>query len=95
MIKAPEAARIRVLLDVLGVKDSVLAPVPARLQLAVAVTGFWLREAVPPPSQLVLQALVLGLVFGELSLNIQARAPQQRRAGELSSFCSLSSQVNL
>ncbi|XP_024152354.1 protein asteroid homolog 1 [Oryzias melastigma] len=80
LCQAPEAARIRVLLDVLGVNDSVLAPVPARLQLAVAVTGFWLREAVPPPSQLVLQALVLGLVFGELSLNIQARAPQQRRA---------------
>ncbi|KAF6717517.1 asteroid-like protein 1 [Oryzias melastigma] len=80
LCQAPEAARIRVLLDVMGVKDSVLAPVPARLQLAVAVTGFWLREAVPPPSQLVLQALVLGLVFGELSLNIQARAPQQRRA---------------
>uniref|UniRef100_A0A3P9KS65 Asteroid domain-containing protein n=1 Tax=Oryzias latipes TaxID=8090 RepID=A0A3P9KS65_ORYLA len=80
LIKGPEAERLGGLLDVLVVNDSVLAPVPAHLRLAVAVTGFWLREAVPPPSQNVLQALVLGMIFGELSLNSQSGAPQHRYA---------------
>uniref|UniRef100_A0A3B4ZR03 Protein asteroid homolog 1-like n=1 Tax=Stegastes partitus TaxID=144197 RepID=A0A3B4ZR03_9TELE len=64
--QAPVAVRLNVLFEVLGVKDSALAPVPLHLQLAVAVTGFWLREAVPTPSQLQLQALVLSMVYGEL-----------------------------
>uniref|UniRef100_A0A3P9HWN5 Asteroid domain-containing protein n=1 Tax=Oryzias latipes TaxID=8090 RepID=A0A3P9HWN5_ORYLA len=80
LCQAPEAVRLGVLLDVLGVNDSVLAPVPAHLRLAVAVTGFWLREAVPPPSQHMLQALLLGMIFGELSLNSQSGAPQRRHA---------------
>uniref|UniRef100_A0A3Q0SB64 Asteroid homolog 1 n=1 Tax=Amphilophus citrinellus TaxID=61819 RepID=A0A3Q0SB64_AMPCI len=59
------AVRLGALLEVLGVKHSALAPIPLHLQLAVAVTGFWFREATPTPSQLEVQALVLGLVYGE------------------------------
>uniref|UniRef100_A0A3B5A4F5 Protein asteroid homolog 1-like n=1 Tax=Stegastes partitus TaxID=144197 RepID=A0A3B5A4F5_9TELE len=70
--QAPVAVRLNVLFEVLGVKDSALAPVPLHLQLAVAVTGFWLREAVPTPSQLQLQALVLSMVYGELFLKHQS-----------------------
>lgn len=72
--QAPAAVRLSVLLEVLGIKESVLAPVPLHLRLAVAVTGFWLREAKPTPSQLQLQALVLSLVYGELSWNKQTGA---------------------
>lgn len=68
------AVRLCVLLEVLGVKESDLAPVPVHLRLAVAVTGFWLREARPAPSQVHLQALVLGLVYGELSWTTQTWA---------------------
>ncbi|KAM7384138.1 hypothetical protein PAMA_011471 [Pampus argenteus] len=72
--QAPAAARLGVLLEVLGVKESALAPAPLHLRLVVAVTGFWLREAVPAPSQLQLQALVLGMVYGEMSWNNQSGA---------------------
>lgn len=61
------AVRLGVFLEVLGVKESDLSAVPLHLRLAVAVTGFWLREARPTPSQSQLQALVLGMVYGELS----------------------------
>ncbi|XP_038144568.1 protein asteroid homolog 1 [Cyprinodon tularosa] len=78
--QASAAERLGVLLGVLGVKQSALAPVPLHLQLAVAVTGFWLREAIPTPSQLLLQALVLGMIYGELAFNIQSGASHRRPA---------------
>ncbi|CAF89561.1 unnamed protein product, partial [Tetraodon nigroviridis] len=65
--QASVAVRLGVFLEVLGVKESDLSAVPLHLRLAVAVTGFWLREARPTPSQSQLQALVLGMVYGELS----------------------------
>uniref|UniRef100_A0A3B5N0Z0 Asteroid domain-containing protein n=1 Tax=Xiphophorus couchianus TaxID=32473 RepID=A0A3B5N0Z0_9TELE len=78
--------RLGVLFEVLGVTQSALAPVPLHLQLAVAVTGFWLREARPAPSQPLLQALVIGMIYGELTLNNQPGAPlldrQRVRPGE-------------
>uniref|UniRef100_A0A8C4HKE4 Protein asteroid homolog 1 n=1 Tax=Dicentrarchus labrax TaxID=13489 RepID=A0A8C4HKE4_DICLA len=87
--QAPVAVRHGVLLEVLGVRESALAPVPLHLRLAVAVTGFWLQEAKPTPSQLQLQALVLGMVYGELSWNSECGAthyqhavPQQNWAAE-------------
>lgn len=79
--QAPEAVRLGVLLDVLGVKESALAPVPPHLRLAVAVTGFWLREAMPTPSQPQLRALILGMVYGELRLNNQLGATHYQHAG--------------
>ncbi|XP_074542275.1 single-strand DNA endonuclease ASTE1 [Halichoeres trimaculatus] len=72
--QAPAAVCLSVLLEVLGTQESALAPVPIHLRLAVAVTGFWLREAKPTPSKPQLQALVLGLVYGELSWNNQPGA---------------------
>ncbi|KAK9526941.1 hypothetical protein VZT92_015613 [Zoarces viviparus] len=74
--QAPVKVRLGVLLEVLGVKESALAAVPPYLRLAVAVTAFWLREAKPTPSQpqLQLQALVLGMVYGELSRSNQPGA---------------------
>ncbi|XP_041664346.1 protein asteroid homolog 1 [Cheilinus undulatus] len=69
--QAPAAVRLNVLLEVLGTQELALAAVPPYLWLAVAVTGFWLREAKPTPSQPQLQALLLGLVYGELSWNNQ------------------------
>ncbi|MEQ2255324.1 hypothetical protein ILYODFUR_012754 [Ilyodon furcidens] len=75
--QASAAVRLGVLLDVLGVKQSALAPVPLHLQLAVAVTGFWVREAIPTPSQPMLQALVLGMIYGELASNNQPGATRR------------------
>ncbi|KAM4725265.1 single-strand DNA endonuclease ASTE1 isoform 1-T3 [Anableps anableps] len=75
--KASAAMRLGVLLEVLGVTQSALAPVPLHLQLAIAVTGFWLREAIPTPSQPLLQALVIGMIYGELTLNSQPGAPHK------------------
>lgn len=57
-----------------------MAPVPIHLRLAVAATGFWLREAIPTPSQSQLQALVLGMVHGELSRDNQPGATHYQRA---------------
>uniref|UniRef100_A0A087X955 Asteroid homolog 1 n=1 Tax=Poecilia formosa TaxID=48698 RepID=A0A087X955_POEFO len=75
--QAPAAVRLGVLFEVLGVTQSALAPVPLHLQLAVAVTGFWLREATPAPSQPLLQALVIGMIYGELTSNNQPGAPRK------------------
>lgn len=80
-IQAPGAVRLGVLLEVLGVKESALTSVPLHLRLPVAVTGFWLKEAIPKPSQPQLQALVLGMVYGELSWSTQPGAPQFQHAG--------------
>lgn len=80
-IQAPAAVRLGVLFEVLGVTQSALAPVPLHLQLAVAVTGFWLREARPAPSQPLLQALVIGMIYGELTLNNQPGAPRKIPVG--------------
>ncbi|XP_029369274.1 protein asteroid homolog 1 [Echeneis naucrates] len=74
------AARLGVLLEVLGVRELDLAAVPLHLRLAVAVTGFWLREASPTPSQHQVQALVLGIVHGELSRNNQPGATRYQYA---------------
>ncbi|XP_029920252.1 protein asteroid homolog 1 [Myripristis murdjan] len=79
--QAPVAVRLGVLLEVLGVNESVLAPVPLHLRLFVAVTGFWMREASPPPSLHQLQALLLGAVYGELSWNNQPGANHHQHAG--------------
>ncbi|KAF3707536.1 Protein asteroid -like protein 1 [Channa argus] len=78
--QAPLAVSLGALLEVLGVKECSLAPVPLHLRLAVAVTGFWLREAIPTPSQPQVQALVLGMVYGELSWNNQIGAPHYQHA---------------
>lgn len=79
-IQAPVAVRLGVIFEVLGTKESAVAPVPPHLRLAVAVTGFWLREAIPTPSQSQLQALVLGMVYGEQSRNNQSRATHCQHA---------------
>lgn len=86
-IQTPEALRLGVLLEVLAVKESALAPVPVHLQLAVAVTGFWLQEATPRPSQPLVQALVLNMVYGEVSWNSQPRATHHHHAGYLDWIC--------
>ncbi|AWP21762.1 putative protein asteroid -like 1 isoform 2 [Scophthalmus maximus] len=78
--QASVAVRLGVLLEVLGVKESALSTVPLHLRLAVTVTGFWLREATPTPSQHQLQALVLGMVYGELSWNNQPGATHHHYA---------------
>lgn len=74
------AVRLGVLLDVLGMKQSVLAPVPLHLRLAVAVIAFWRRVASPKPSQPQVQALVLGMIYGELSSNNQPGATHYQQA---------------
>ncbi|KAK5855191.1 hypothetical protein PBY51_005320 [Eleginops maclovinus] len=78
--QAPVAVRLGVLLDVLGMKESALVPVRPHLRLAVAVTSFWLRVATPTPSQPQVQALVLGMIYGELSLNNQPGATHHQQA---------------
>lgn len=87
--QAPVAVRLGVLLEVLGTKESALAPLPLHLRLAVAVTAFWLRQATPTPSQQQLQALVLGMVYDELSWNNRPGATHYPHAGQLClSYCS-------
>jgi hypothetical protein len=48
------------------VSQSTLNGVPPHLGLPVAVTYYWLRHARQRPDLPLLQALVLGLMFGEL-----------------------------
>ncbi|XP_061663396.1 protein asteroid homolog 1 isoform X2 [Syngnathoides biaculeatus] len=66
--KVPETHRRQALFEVLRVDLSALAHLPDSMWLPVAVTSFWLQEAVPRPSDFHLQALVLGMAYGELVL---------------------------
>lgn len=66
--QASPATCLAVLLEVLGVTEPDLSPVPLHWRLAVAVTVFWLREAKPKPTQPQLHALLMGFVYGELNL---------------------------
>ncbi|XP_064802682.1 protein asteroid homolog 1-like [Oncorhynchus masou masou] len=64
--QAPRLVQLKVFLETLGVSQSTLSGVPPHLRLPVAATCYWLRHAHPPPELPVLQALLLGLVYGEL-----------------------------
>ncbi|KAF4100543.1 hypothetical protein G5714_018739 [Onychostoma macrolepis] len=64
--KAPTQVRLQVFLGTLGVMDHVLQPLPPHLCFPVCVTYFWMNNCKPKPSQPLLQAILLGLVYGEL-----------------------------
>ncbi|XP_078143536.1 single-strand DNA endonuclease ASTE1-like [Centroberyx gerrardi] len=64
--KAAHSLRLQVLLEALGVKPARLSGLPPHLRLPVAVTCYWMREASPPPDRSLLEALMLGLVTGEM-----------------------------
>ncbi|CAB1334717.1 unnamed protein product [Coregonus sp. 'balchen'] len=64
--QAPRSVQLEVFLETLGVSQSTLSGVPPHLRLPVAVTCYWLRHAHPPIDLPLLQALLLGLVYGEL-----------------------------
>uniref|UniRef100_A0A6Q2XVG1 XPG N-terminal domain-containing protein n=1 Tax=Esox lucius TaxID=8010 RepID=A0A6Q2XVG1_ESOLU len=64
--RAPHSVRCEVILETLGVSSSSLSGVPPHLRLPVAVTCYWLRHAHPQPDKPLLEALLLGLVYGEL-----------------------------
>uniref|UniRef100_A0A672HEQ9 Asteroid domain-containing protein n=1 Tax=Salarias fasciatus TaxID=181472 RepID=A0A672HEQ9_SALFA len=78
-----------VLLETLGYQSPLCLLFP-HMQLAVAVTAFWMQNATPKPSQPQLQALLLCMVYGELSRIFQPEARgvqpgldrQRVRAGE-------------
>nr|XP_024001933.1 protein asteroid homolog 1-like [Salvelinus alpinus] len=64
--QALQSVRLDVFLETLGVSQSTLNSVPTHLGLPVAVTYYWLRHAHPQSDLPLLQALLLGLVYGEL-----------------------------
>uniref|UniRef100_A0A674C742 Protein asteroid homolog 1-like n=1 Tax=Salmo trutta TaxID=8032 RepID=A0A674C742_SALTR len=74
-----QVLRLEVFLETLGVSQSTLNGLPSHLELPVAVTYYWLRHAHPQPDHPLLQALLLGLVYGELC--------RQRKTNDSSLFC--------
>ncbi|XP_051729506.1 protein asteroid homolog 1 [Ctenopharyngodon idella] len=65
--KASAQVKLQVLLGTLGVMGHILEPLPPHLCLPVCVTYFWMNNCKPKPSQPLLQAILLGMVYGELS----------------------------
>ncbi|XP_046885371.1 protein asteroid homolog 1-like [Hypomesus transpacificus] len=63
--KAHLPDRLTVMLETLGVTQS-LTGIPPHLRLPVSVTCYWVTHAAPPPDLPLLQALLLGMVYGEL-----------------------------
>lgn len=47
--------------------DHILQPLPPHLCLPVCVTYFWMNNCKPKPSHPLFQAILLGMVYGELS----------------------------
>ncbi|KAG7458052.1 hypothetical protein MATL_G00233750 [Megalops atlanticus] len=76
--KVPLPVRLQVLLESLGVDESVPRAAPPHLSLPVCVTCFWLSSCKPKPAPQLLQALLLGIVFGELC---RLRGGQRGAAG--------------
>ncbi|MBN3305539.1 ASTE1 protein, partial [Amia calva] len=64
--EVPLPVRLQIFLETLGVKRSIVHSVPHHLSLPVCVTCYWLTHSNPKPTLQYLQALVLGMVYGEL-----------------------------
>ena len=47
--------------------SNTLSDVPPNLRLPVAVTCYWLQHSSPPPDEKVIQAVLLGMVAGEIN----------------------------
>ncbi|XP_067281495.1 single-strand DNA endonuclease ASTE1 isoform X2 [Pseudorasbora parva] len=65
--KASAQVKLQVLLETLGVMGHVLHPLPPHLCLPVCVTYFWMNNCKPKLSHPLFQAILLGMVYGELS----------------------------
>ncbi|XP_062842018.1 protein asteroid homolog 1 [Trichomycterus rosablanca] len=77
--ETPQDLRLQVLFEALHVTsgpDSLL--IPENLQLAIYVTCFWLKHAEPELKAEMFWALLIGLVFGELSRAHQSNEEVQR-----------------
>ncbi|KAL0963355.1 hypothetical protein UPYG_G00305270 [Umbra pygmaea] len=61
-----EVVRLNVLLETLAVSTATLSGVVDYLRLPVAVTSYWMRMSQPKPDQPLIQALLLGWVYGQL-----------------------------
>ncbi|KAJ8013363.1 hypothetical protein DPEC_G00052490 [Dallia pectoralis] len=63
--QASHEVRLEVFLETLRVTKAMIHCVPPHLGLPVAVTSYWLRHAHPRPEMPLLQALLIGMVYGE------------------------------
>uniref|UniRef100_A0A8C8VI03 Asteroid homolog 1 n=1 Tax=Pelusios castaneus TaxID=367368 RepID=A0A8C8VI03_9SAUR len=66
LAEVPKSDRLTLLLETLRVKTSILQTIPSYLWVPVAVTCYWTRYSEPKVKLHHLQALLLGMVFGEL-----------------------------
>ncbi|NXI88845.1 ASTE1 protein, partial [Rhipidura dahli] len=66
LMEVPVSCRQMLWLETLGVKMSLLEPIPSHLQLPVAVTCYWIRCSEPKVKLNQLKALLLMIVSGEL-----------------------------
>ncbi|XP_074844394.1 single-strand DNA endonuclease ASTE1 [Carettochelys insculpta] len=75
LTEVPVSNRLKLLLETLGVKASILQPFPRPLWLPVAVTCYWTQYAEPKVKLHHLQALLLGMVFGEFHRTLSNSDP--------------------
>ncbi|XP_010878845.3 protein asteroid homolog 1-like isoform X1 [Esox lucius] len=75
--QAPGPVRLQVFSEALEVSQSTWSGVPPHLGLPVAVTCYWLRCAQPRPDKPLLQALLLGLVYGELCRRSKSQGAEE------------------
>ncbi|XP_072532596.1 single-strand DNA endonuclease ASTE1 [Salminus brasiliensis] len=93
--KAAAPVRLMVLLGTLGVMECVLQPLPPHLRLPVCVTYFWTKSSRPKPSPSLLQALLLGLVYGELCRRRDQIGDPLRSCAGAASVCQRLNQLRL
>ncbi|KAJ8268287.1 hypothetical protein COCON_G00134590 [Conger conger] len=64
--EVPLPVRLQVLLETLGVDEFIATALPPHLSLPVCVTCYWITSSEPKPNLQMVQALLLGIVYGEL-----------------------------
>ncbi|KAM4600397.1 single-strand DNA endonuclease ASTE1-like [Polymixia lowei] len=81
--EAEPSVRLRVCLETLGVNETTLTGLPAHLRLPVAVTRYWLQKASPRPDPKLVQALLLGMVDGEIRRQREATRGLTQYTGKI------------
>lgn len=80
---------LKLLLEVLEVKSSLLDPLPSYLMFPVAITCYWVNHCEPKVKLHHLYALLMGIVFGEMQRMVSSQGPAEKTKAVFDQFLKL------